>query len=552
MHENIIVSANQRQSCSDACWSYWFAMKTSSDESATMSRMPTPASQENAAVQGAVRSGAIQIAFLLFLFLNCVYLATSTGRVRSIDEVDPVLQSESLLLRHSTAIPQAVNSGIWFGKRDRNGIPRSAWPFGHGFLVLPWSALGHYVLAQLPGMPRAISDLAISTAICWSNATFAALAVAGCFLISLKLGVNVRNAMACSLLLAFCTPLFVYSGWLFSEPVSAAIFVIAALLLFAEDGILSAPRVSAGALLLAFSIHVRPANGVIGAIFILAALLLDHSANRQGFRYRTTIILIVAVGVSGALYLLRNYELFGSPFDFGVPTMAENGKDLDSWHNPFWRGVFGFVFSPGKSAFLFCPPILLGIAGVPRLWRRHRPLCVIAVLAPLSSLVLYSFRTQWEGSYCYGPRYLLPGLVLLILPIGTLFRDPPRWLRPVFWCTATIGFLVQAIGLATNIMEDMVRNHYYVGNWDYRMSYSPITGQLRLIWKYLHQAPTAFGLGWDRWFVFLRSAGANAALVDGIEAFFLLGAVLFGWMTWKSLRSYRASIGTGMEETGGF
>ena len=496
-------------------------------------RAPSP-------VQAERSSAPLKTALLLFLFLNCVYLATSTGRVRSIDEVDPVLQSESLLLHGTTAIPQAESSGIWFGKRDRNGIPRSAWPFGHGFLVLPWSALGHFVLAKLPGIPPMISDLAITTAICWSNATFAALAAAACFLLFVKMGLRVRDSLVCSLVLAFCTPLFVYSAWLFSEPVSTAIFAVAALLLFGWENC-SSRRVIAAALLLAFSIHVRPANGLIVAIFVAAAIVQEPQERADGLPYRTTSILVVAVAISGLLYLLRNYELFGNPLDFGVPTTAENGKDLDSWHNPFWRGLFGFLFSPGKSAFLFSPPILLGMAGISRLWKQNRALGVVCVVAPISSLILYSFRTQWEGSYCYGPRYLLPGLTLLVLPMAAMFRDPPRWFRPAFWLTAVAGLLIQAIGLSTNIMEDMVKNHYYVGNWDYRMTYSPISGQVRLIWKYLHQSPTALGLGWDRWFLFLHQGGANWALVGAIEALFVACAAVFGWLTWRSVNATAAA-----------
>lgn len=482
-----------------------------------------------------IGSSPVRTALLLFLFLNCMYLATSTGRVRSIDEIDPVLQSESLLLRQSTAIPQAVNSGIWFGKHDRNGVARSAWPFGHGLVVVPWSALGHYVLARLPGIPNEIADLAITTAICWSSATFAALAVSACFLLFVKIGVTRRDALACALLAAFSTPLFVYSGWLFSEPLSTALFIIAALFLFGTGRPPSLPSLVPAALLLAFSMHVRPANTLTVAIFILGAVLLDRSNPESSIRYRTTAVLLVVVGVSGVLYLIRNYELFGNPLDFGVPPIAENGKDLESWHNPFWRGVFGFLFSPGKSVFLFSPPIILGILGVSRLWKRNRALCFIAVAAPLANLVLYSFRTQWEGSYCYGPRYLLPSITLLLFPIAALFQDPPRWFRPMFWLTATSGFIVQVIGLSTNIMEDMVGNHYYIGNWDYRLSYSPITGQLRLIWKYLQQEPTALGLGWDRWFLFLRSAGASSSLVIGIESSFVAAALVFGWLTWNSI-----------------
>jgi hypothetical protein len=502
--------------------------------------MPVPLTQEPrsaAATPLPASFTAIRVALLLFLFLNCVYLLTSTGRVRTIDEMDPVLQSESLLLRHSTAIPQAVNSGIYFGKLDQNGVPRSAWPVGHALLVLPWSAAGHYLLARLPGIPGDISDLVFATAACWSSATFAALAVAAFFLFFLQVGLTQRSAMAASLLLAFSSPLFVYSGWLYSEPATIALFVVAALLLFTSDNAVPLSRAVVGALLLGFSIQVRPANMVTVFVFIAAALVFDRAHGDNGFRYRTTAVLVGVVAISGIIYLARNYAFFGNPFDFGVPATAENGKDLDSWHNPLWLGILGFLFSPGKSVFLFCPPMILGMLGLSHLWRRNRALTVLCAAAPLVNLFFYSFRTQWEGGYCYGPRYLVPSLMLLCIPLAALFQDSPSWLRPVFWITAISGFLVQAIGLSTNIMEDMVGNHYYVGNWDYRMSYSPISGQIHLIWKYLHTPSAALGLGWDRWFIFLRGAGASPSTLTGIAALFLLGALVFGVLTWRSVRS---------------
>lgn len=506
--------------------------------------MPSFASQEPQSVADILRpksTSPMRAALLLFLFLNCVYLLTSTGRARSIDEIDPVLQSESLLLRHSASIPQAVNSNIYFGKLDRHGVPRSAWPVGHALMVLPWSAAGHFLLARMPGIPRGISDLVFTVAACWSSATYAALAVAASFLLFLKLGNNLRGALACSLLLAFATPLFVYSGWLFSEAATTALFAVAALLLFGSGKEIPVSRAVLGSLLLGFSIHVRPANMVTVMVFIAAALLLERTEKDTGLRYRTAAILIAIIGISGALYLARNYAFFGNPFDFGVPTTAENAKDLDSWRNPFWVGVVGFLFSPGKSVFLFCPPMVLGILGLPRLWRgvsgqRNRALAALATAAPVANLVLYAFRTQWEGSFCYGPRYLVPSLTLLCLPVAALMREQPRWFRPAFWIAAVSGFLVQAIGLSTNILEDMVRNHYYVGNWDYRMSYSPITGQLHLIWKYLHVEPTAVGLGWDRWFVLLRAAGASPSLMTGITSLMLAGALIFGLLTWRAVR----------------
>ncbi len=144
----------------------------------------------------------------------------------------------------------------------------------------------------------------------------------------------------------------------------------------------------------------------------------------------------------------------------------------------------------------------------------------------------------------HGPRYLLPGLLFLCLPLGALLANdaandaavPPHWLRPAWWALASVGFFVQVVGLSVNVLEDMVRHHYYNARWDYQMSYSPIPGQLALIAKYLHTAPQGIGLGWDRWFVLLSAAGASSVLVIGIEALFVAGAVGFGWLTWHEAR----------------
>lgn len=500
--------------------------------------MPNPLTSQATAAHDVERRGHttsdLRVALLLFLFLNFVYLLTSTGRVRTMDEIDPVMQSESLLLRHSTALPQALSSGVYFGRLDVHGVPRSAWPVGHAILVLPWSALGNYGLAHMAGIPRSMADLAVQTAICWSNATYAALAVAAVFLLFMSLGIGRRKALECSLLVAFATPLFVYSGWLYTEPVTTAILITAALLLFGEARP-SMARMVAGALLLGFAIHLRPANVVMMAVFVVAAAVRERAQARDGFRYRMAATLVVVAAVSGALYIARNYALFGSPLDFGVPAMAEGGKDLDSWHNPVAVGLFGFLLSPGKSAFLFCPTIVLGVAGLARLWRKNRGLAVVCGGAPLVNLLFYSFRTQWEAGYCWGPRYLVPSLILLTLPVAALLDDPPRWLSPALWASAVVGFAVQAIGLSTNILEDMVTHHYFVGNWDYRMSYSPISGQLHLIWKYLHVQPAALGLGWDRWFVFLRAAGADPHLLAGMVALLVAGALVCGALLWRAV-----------------
>ena len=57
-----------------------------------------------------------RIAILLFLALDFLFMLTSGGRVRTLDEVSVDFQSESLVTRGSTAVPQAVAANFFTGR----------------------------------------------------------------------------------------------------------------------------------------------------------------------------------------------------------------------------------------------------------------------------------------------------------------------------------------------------------------------------------------------------------------------------------------------------
>jgi len=76
-------------------------------------------------MQGTDTHPANRIALLFFLTLHFLFLLTSTGRVRTMDEVSVNFQVESLAQHGSTAVPQAVSAGLFFGKLDRSGQPQT-------------------------------------------------------------------------------------------------------------------------------------------------------------------------------------------------------------------------------------------------------------------------------------------------------------------------------------------------------------------------------------------------------------------------------------------
>jgi hypothetical protein len=453
-------------------------------------------------------------------------MLTSTGRVRTADEYNTLYTAESLVLRDTTAVPQAVAMHNFYGRLDVHGRPRAAYPPGQALACAPWYAAGQYLLTRLPGVPSDDTDLIVAFASCLSSATFAALAVTFFFLLLQSAGIPLRAALMATAMLGLATPVFAYSGWLFSEPLSAAIFTASAWLLFARPISLQGPALAG--LILGLATIVRPTNVLAVGVFLVAML-----AARGKSALRAAFVFSAASTIGVALLLAHNTILFGGPFAFGYPAAAEGAKQLNRFDTPLFTGLYGFLFSPGKSVFIFAPPVILAFLGIAGLWRHNRGLATLAVLLPLVDLFFFAKYSQWEGGYCVGPRYLVPALVFLCLGLGPALaetgragpqpRPRPR-LRAIAVVLLILGTTVQALSLATSFMEDQVpRGRYYGANWTYRLDYS-LSGPVHLFWKYLtNPQPARLGLGWDRWFVFLAKAGVSRATLAFLGAAMIAG-----------------------------
>jgi hypothetical protein len=468
----------------------------------------------------------LRMFLLVFFFLNCLYLITSTGRVRVPDEALTLFQSQSFVLSRSFTIPQALETNRFYGRYDLNGKPRAPYPPLHALLASPWYAIGHFVLARIPGVPFENRDLIVTFAVTLSSATFAALSSALALAFFLRIGVTVKPGLVATLFIALATPLFAYSGWFFSEPLASVFLIGAVMALFGDsktDNVLpSGWGLSLAGVLMGAALFVRPAHA-IAIPPILMALLVQHRT--KAIKPALRVGAVTAIAAAG--YLLWNSRLYGSVLEFGYPTFAEGGRRLNSFETPIYLGLWGFLFSPGKSVFLFAPPTLLALCALPLMWRRPRwrGLACVATLTPATYLLFYSGYTQWEGGYCFGPRYLVAPILLLCLGLGPLLSAIAEGWTPRFRTTLvlifTVGIIVQMIGLSTSFLEDQANGSYYDQQWNYRLDYS-LAGQGRLLLKYLsNPAPAPLGKGLDRWFVFLAKAGVPAWM----EIFVLLLAV---------------------------
>jgi len=461
-----------------------------------------------------------QIAVWVFASFQFLYLFTSTGRVRTADEYNTLYTTESIVLHGTTAVPQAVALHNFYGRFDVHGLPRAAYPPGQALACTPWYAFGQYVLSRLPGVPADDTDLIVAFAACLSSATFAALTVTFFFLLLSGIGIALRPALLATFIVGLATPIFAYSGYLFSEPLSAAIFTGSACLIFAAPATLRSTAFAG--LLLGLAALVRPTNILAIAIFVLALIARE---GKTALRPAFTLCAASAIGI--VILLAHNALLFGGPFAFGYPAAAEGAKQLNRFDTPLLTGLYGFLLSPGKSVFIFAPPIILAFVGLAALWRGNRGLAALAILFPLVGIFFFAKYSQWEGGYCVGPRYLVPALVFLCLGLGPILALNSARLKTLALVLFAFGFLVQAISLATSFMEDQApRGHYYGANWTYRPDYS-LSGPIHLFLKYLHSPePARLGLGWDRWFVFLAKAGVSRPTLAMLAVAMLAGLAI--------------------------
>jgi hypothetical protein len=123
----------------------------------------------------------------------------------------------------------------------------------------------------------------------------------------------------------------------------------------------------------------------------------------------------LGVAPLAALWLWYEWVRFGHPLGglwHHTGTLSES--------QPLWAAL-GLLVSPSKSLLLFSPPLLLGLALLPRFFRRSPRLATAIVVGSLSMFVMNASYFAWHGDVCWGPRYLLPAVALLGLPISEVF-----------------------------------------------------------------------------------------------------------------------------------
>ncbi|MDY6905786.1 MAG: glycosyltransferase 87 family protein [Thermodesulfobacteriota bacterium] len=253
-----------------------------------------------------------------------------------------------------------------------------------------------------------------------------------------------------ALLLAFATPVWSYSGTMFKEPMTMGFVVLSFFYLVKNDSTLVLTRSNDKRVLLAglfgglaFTTHLTAILFIpfLGAYALFSRIGPDKPEARAGF-IKTAGAFTGGFIIPTALFALYNYHRFGN-----ILTTGRSSSDIT--YGTFvmpWEGLWGLLASPGKGIFFFCPAVIAGIVLWPYLHRKSRRLSILLAAMILFRLLFVACRSDWHGGFCLGPRFLLPVMPFLLMPVGIYVTENGVDLLTGTWKRLiTAGFLFAAV-----------------------------------------------------------------------------------------------------------
>jgi hypothetical protein len=381
------------------------------------------------------RSGRLVLAAAL-----CVYLATTGGSFAT--DVMSYEVTKGIVERGSVAMSYNVHD--MDAHLGVDGQYYAPYGIGHAIYGVPFYVLGRLAEAGLGvsiGRPDAITKAAF---VCGS-AVAAALVVWVVFLFAWRLAGDRRAAVLTALTVGFGTVLWPYAKFGFNAPLATLTVVGGVYGVWCGVRYGRRPALWAGSLLLACAMLVRHELALVSiAVGIWAYFESDR-------RWLPTARTWAAIGLpaiaAGLVTLAYNQARFGSPWDTGYlrDSTATFGSALD--------GIVGLVVSPGRSIFLYSLITLPALVALGQMFKRDRSSAWLLSVVCGGLFVFYASLTYWDADRSYGPRYLLPMVPLLCVPLVYWFAGATGRARTALAAMVLLSVLGQLPGVLVDFTK---------------------------------------------------------------------------------------------------
>lgn len=361
--------------------------------------------------------------FLIF-FLIFSFFSSFKTEVQIPDEEYVLRVAQNIAESKPLNLPEGfpyTHKGVT--EKGRDGKNYSTYPIGQSLIFAPFYYLSKKMNVFLSPYD---GDGSIESLRNWANgiefettrylyvvpALFSALTCLIFFMFCFRLGHNRKICILTTSILAFCTMIWPYSKFLLSEATQTffliSTFYMVFLLKEENDRIF-------------FAILAGIAFGFLNIIkptFLIIALPLAaywFYGNREMKRG-----LVLAV-----IFIVAFMLVFWTQIAYNIIRMGEGsnfGYTKGGFSSPFYAGLYGFLFSSGKSFFLYSPVALLFFFSIRSFFKKKRELSLLFASTIIIMILVYSSWGVWSGDLCWGPRFLVPLIPLFMMPTAGLFE----------------------------------------------------------------------------------------------------------------------------------
>jgi hypothetical protein len=332
--------------------------------------------------------------FLSFFFFFAT--VTPLGQVVS-DTAYSVETAKSLFYRHTFAIEK--NWELRFAEPGRGGRYYSKFGLGYALSFLPQIAIAHLLSSVIPLDRKYIEQTVIS----FTNTVYAACTAVALFVLMSILGYRRRRALVTVVCIAASSVLLPYSKIIQSETMTAFMLVLF-LIMAASDRFITPRRGFVLGIIYAMLYFIKPVTIIFGSVIGLYVVI-------RFFQKRATVAGVAAFCCMAALPLAAifsfNWYRFGSIVRFGY------GEQQFQFSTPIFEGLAGFLFAPSKSMFLFSPLLVFCLMGFKGFYERHRHIALCIGGIGILYLILFSKWFDWKGGWAWGPRLIVPAIVIM-------------------------------------------------------------------------------------------------------------------------------------------
>ena len=398
-----------------------------------------------------------------FCFCFLFFSLLASGFVDSQDGLQYLTIARRFYYQHTFEMPpeQYPLENIYMSQTvNPDGKVYSATGLGYSLALLP-AVIGEDIFLKLAGLDPISAfplqnDWPVLLFASLTNAVFGALLTVTIFAYLQELNIKLKNALLLSFVLVVSTNLVIYAKHSFAHMMFVSFLTLGFYFLkrFAKTHSLKYlvwSGAALGMMVISYNqsyILVMPAFGLY-YLFLIKPKLSWQQLNQN--------LIHTLFGLLGSLPFLVLYYLFNhlSLADNSSAPIA--GLDIPQVSPIYviFEGIWGLLFSPGKSMFLFSPPLLILIF----FWHKLRYKKMLPEI--VSFMVLLIVYIYWIGSYLggsnflvwhgdssWGPRYLLPTLPFLMILVGLIFTNLSNWeKRLVFWPLIILGVGIQILGL---------------------------------------------------------------------------------------------------------